>query len=225
MTTEVDEVKTVASTIPDNSSQDVIQNSQPSVEDDTLLLLQSAQSVLTQQEVIQPKGQNFQSASNPIMKPFIQTDEWYYTDPQNNIQGPFSTENMRAWNEAGYFTLDLPLKLSFWNSFHELATIFPNYMEAFKSQPAEPRQAVTSSLINLREVEESRLRQLREIELAEEKRKQEILEEKRKAEQAALLELENQRIQQVMLEQRLMEQRLMEQRLREFEVNTNVCSL
>ena len=30
-------------------------------------------------------------------------DEWYYTDPSNALQGPFSSQDMREWLEAGYF--------------------------------------------------------------------------------------------------------------------------
>lgn len=37
-------------------------------------------------------------------------DKWFYLDPQNNVQGPFSTEQMAVWCQAGYFSLNLMMK-------------------------------------------------------------------------------------------------------------------
>jgi hypothetical protein len=64
--------------------------------------------------------------------------EWFYTDPQQQIQGPFSQENMRLWNEAGYFGRDLPIKLRNWSSFHHFNIVFPDARLAFYSLPQEP---------------------------------------------------------------------------------------
>lgn len=50
--------------------------------------------------------------------------QWFYLDPSNNIQGPFTSENMRAWFEAGYFSPELPIKLQRWNSFYPLSIVF-----------------------------------------------------------------------------------------------------
>lgn len=36
-------------------------------------------------------------------------DEWFYLDPQQNIQGPFKGKEMKEWLDAGYFKLDLPI--------------------------------------------------------------------------------------------------------------------
>eukprot|EP00731_Ephydatia_muelleri_P015458 Em0008g1178a len=36
--------------------------------------------------------------------------KWYYTDPQGEIQGPFATEDMKEWYDAGYFTMDLRVR-------------------------------------------------------------------------------------------------------------------
>lgn len=64
--------------------------------------------------------------------------EWYYTDPQKQIQGPFSQENMRLWNEAGYFGNDLPIKLHGWSKFHLFQEVFPEPKLAFYGVPKEP---------------------------------------------------------------------------------------
>lgn len=37
-------------------------------------------------------------------------EKWFYLDPQNNVQGPFSNEQMAVWCAAGYFTLNLMMK-------------------------------------------------------------------------------------------------------------------
>lgn len=38
------------------------------------------------------------------------TDKWYYIDPQGETQGPFPTEDMKEWHDAGYFTADLRVR-------------------------------------------------------------------------------------------------------------------
>lgn len=37
-------------------------------------------------------------------------DKWFYLDPQNQVQGPFSVEQMAGWFAAGYFTFNLMIK-------------------------------------------------------------------------------------------------------------------
>ena len=36
--------------------------------------------------------------------------KWLYKDPQGEIQGPFSSNDMKKWYEAGYFTMDLMMR-------------------------------------------------------------------------------------------------------------------
>ncbi|CAF3691301.1 unnamed protein product [Rotaria sordida] len=40
----------------------------------------------------------------------IDDKQWFYKDPQNTIQGPFSSADMERWFAAGYFTILLPVK-------------------------------------------------------------------------------------------------------------------
>lgn len=70
--------------------------------------------------------------------------EWFYTDPQGQVQGPFSQENMQLWHEAGYFSKDLPIKLRAWAAFHPFCVVFPpanlaRGMGAFCGAPLEPQ--------------------------------------------------------------------------------------
>ena len=54
--------------------------------------------------------------SHPIIpnipqKPVIVDDkQWYYKDPQNRTQGPFTSNDMERWLSAGYFSGSLPVK-------------------------------------------------------------------------------------------------------------------
>ena len=38
------------------------------------------------------------------------SDKWFYLDPQNQVQGPFSADQMAAWYNAGYFQMSLMVK-------------------------------------------------------------------------------------------------------------------
>ncbi|KHN77819.1 PERQ amino acid-rich with GYF domain-containing protein 2 [Toxocara canis] len=38
------------------------------------------------------------------------SDDWYYIDPKNEVQGPFMTAHMEAWFSSGYFTSDLRIR-------------------------------------------------------------------------------------------------------------------
>lgn len=63
----------------------------------------------------------------------VSSGMWSYLDPQNNVQGPFHTSEMRQWHDAGYFKFDLPIKLSNWLHFHPLGLVYPNQATAFET--------------------------------------------------------------------------------------------
>jgi PERQ amino acid-rich with GYF domain-containing protein len=72
-------------------------------------------------------------------KQSVSLKPWLYLDPRNNVQGPFQTSEMRNWLEAGYFQIDLPVKLDHWTNFHPLGTVFPSPDAAFfPNLPEEP---------------------------------------------------------------------------------------
>jgi hypothetical protein len=62
----------------------------------------------------------------------ITSAPWFYADPQRNIQGPFSGEEMRQWLEAGYFKGDLPISQNKNGPFQTLSALFPDITSAFK---------------------------------------------------------------------------------------------
>ncbi|XP_068619781.1 uncharacterized protein Gyf isoform X2 [Battus philenor] len=49
------------------------------------------------------QGQSTQTAQNLA-------DQWYYQDPENVIQGPFSSKEMHKWYRAGFFTPSLMVR-------------------------------------------------------------------------------------------------------------------
>eukprot|EP00980_Cylindrotheca_fusiformis_P017591 scaffold5517_cov135-Cylindrotheca_fusiformis.AAC.21 len=57
---------------------------------------------------------------------------WFYSDPQNNIQGPFRGEEMRQWLEAGYFKGDLPISQQPGGPFLPLSALFTDLAVAFR---------------------------------------------------------------------------------------------
>ena len=68
-------------------------------------------------------------APPPGLEDFV--DEWFYTDAQQNVQGPFPTRMMREWYQSGYLTSQLPIKMKNWASFHPLWNVFPRMADAF----------------------------------------------------------------------------------------------
>ena len=81
-------------------------------------------------------------------------DRWFYLDPQNQIQGSFSSEQMAGWFAAGYFRLDLMIKRGRDEKFTPLGVVSNNWGRIpFTSgptpqvqQPSQPLQANQPSL-------------------------------------------------------------------------------
>jgi PERQ amino acid-rich with GYF domain-containing protein len=67
----------------------------------------------------------------PVPPELTVPEQWFYRDPQGNVQGPYETSSMRQWHEARYFTSDLPIKLRQWMGFHPLGAVFPDSETAF----------------------------------------------------------------------------------------------
>ena len=71
---------------------------------------------------------NFQHQQFPIFSLFIQRipqhdvfeEVWYYKDPQGEIQGPFTSNDMDSWNNDGYFSSKL---LIAWSQHYDFVTI------------------------------------------------------------------------------------------------------
>ncbi|CAB9498286.1 GYF domain [Seminavis robusta] len=122
---------------------------------------------------------------------------WFYSDPQNNIQGPFRGDEMRQWLEAGYFKGDLPISQQASGPFIVLSGIFPDLSVAFMPQQNDRAQ----------EEAEARARAAEERRQEERRMEERMLEEQRHAEERRL---EERRLE----ERRLEEQRLAEERRR-----------
>jgi len=76
-------------------------------------------------------------AQNQLTASIKKDAPWFYSDPQNNIQGPFRGEEMRQWLEAGYFKGDLPISQVPSGPFHQLSNWFPELDTAFTAKAFE----------------------------------------------------------------------------------------
>jgi hypothetical protein len=161
----------------------------------------------------------------PLLR--VEPNEWMYTDPQGQVQGPFEHDNMRQWHEAGYFNAELPIKLRHWQRFHAFHTVFADLKNAFLTVPQEPGSG--SLILNLQQQQiqqqqalarqqqllqeeqqrkeqerlalEARQRQA-QLEAAEQQRKQiELQRQQQEAQRQAQLAHQQQQAQQILLQQ------------------------
>jgi len=64
---------------------------------------------------------------------------WYYRDPQDEIQGPFSLFQLRQWLEAGYYDGSLAVCESGSNNFRSLDSV----LKTIKAYDAPPGMGQT----------------------------------------------------------------------------------
>jgi hypothetical protein len=67
---------------------------------------------------------------------------WYYRDPAGVVRGPFSTTEMRAWSDKGYFTGSLEIALSDRGPYLPLSSVYPSPERPFWKY-IEPREFAT----------------------------------------------------------------------------------
>jgi len=82
-----------------------LSGSNPQMTLDNLHTLQQQLSSTQQQQ-----QQNMDPKRGAVNVDHPDADKWFYLDPQNQIQGSFSSEQMAGWFAAGYFTLNLMIK-------------------------------------------------------------------------------------------------------------------
>lgn len=75
----------------------------------------------TNQNTLKHQPVQSQQANDNLL---IESFKWFYRDPQHNIQGPFSSEEMRDWMDNGYFTKDLLVKRGCDQVFSELGYLY-----------------------------------------------------------------------------------------------------
>jgi hypothetical protein len=61
----------------------------------------------------------------PAQQPWFHavTMDWYYKDPNGQIQGPFSSRDMGDWSELGYFKDDLLIRRTLDQQFLSLGQV------------------------------------------------------------------------------------------------------
>jgi hypothetical protein len=76
--------------------------------------------------------------------PAVSSDKkvWWYRDPAGVVRGPFSTTEMKAWSEKGYFSGGLEIALSDRGPYLPLNSVFPSPERPFWKS-VEPREFAT----------------------------------------------------------------------------------
>jgi len=124
-------------------------------------------------------------AQNQLAASIKKDAPWFYSDPQNNIQGPFRGEEMRQWLEAGYFKGDLPISQVPSGPFHQLSNWFPDLSAAFVVKEAGGQDDADIAV-----VKDQQRKDAEAAANAERQRLAEVVEVQRKAKAAALAEAE-----------------------------------
>lgn len=79
--------------------------------------------------------------------------KWFYRDPQSQVQGPFTSNEMLEWFSAGYFTMGLLVRRGCDERFSQLGDLIRNWGGrvpfAHGSSPPPPLRAQTSA-VNVR---------------------------------------------------------------------------
>ena len=95
-----------AASNPNSILLNKLANANPQMALDNLHTLQQQLSSSQQQQ----QQQNMDPKRGAVHIDHPDADKWFYLDPQNQIQGSFSSEQMAGWFAAGYFTLNLMIK-------------------------------------------------------------------------------------------------------------------
>ncbi len=72
-------------------------------------------------------------------------ERWFYLDPQNQIQGSFSSEQMAGWFAAGYFPLNLMIKRGCDEKFLPLGVVTNNWGRIPFTSGPQPQSQVNNS--------------------------------------------------------------------------------
>ncbi|CAJ1955860.1 unnamed protein product [Cylindrotheca closterium] len=98
---------------------------------------QQLQARLEQEEMERRQLEEAEKSRVPVKTKIDHQAPWFYSDPQNNVQGPFRGDEMRQWLEAGYFKGDLPISQNPQGPFLPLSTLFPDLSVAFRAAVQE----------------------------------------------------------------------------------------
>ena len=97
-----------------------------------------------QQQVPQIVNQDPKIGAVPVDHP--EAGHWFYMDPQNQIQGAFSSEQMSGWLSAGYFTEFLMIKRGCDDKFLPLGAVKSNWGRIpFASGYSSPPPLITQA--------------------------------------------------------------------------------
>ena len=74
-----------------------------------------------------------------------QSDQFWYTDPKGNLQGPCDAESLYNWYHKGYFEDSLQVSRDHGASFHPLRSLLKTLEQMAGTAPPPPPPPVSFS--------------------------------------------------------------------------------
>uniref|UniRef100_A0A2C9KNG4 GYF domain-containing protein n=1 Tax=Biomphalaria glabrata TaxID=6526 RepID=A0A2C9KNG4_BIOGL len=104
-------------------------NSTRLLEMDRLQLEKSLQNFVAEMTAgAERRAKGLMETSLPVNPPNSEdANKWFYKDPQGEVQGPFTNEEMAQWFSAGYFTMSLIVKRGCDDSYKPLGELIKRY--------------------------------------------------------------------------------------------------
>jgi PERQ amino acid-rich with GYF domain-containing protein len=88
---------------------------------------------------MQTQGLRHSSAATALPLSHGAARKWFYKDPQGEIQGPFTTQEMAEWFQAGYFSMSLLVKRGCDEGFQPLGEVIKMWGRVpFSPGPSPP---------------------------------------------------------------------------------------
>ncbi|VFV18705.1 perq amino acid-rich with gyf [Lynx pardinus] len=115
---------------------------------------------------MQAQGLRHSAAATALPLSHGAARKWFYKDPQGEIQGPFTTQEMAEWFQAGYFSMALLVKRGCDEGFQPLGEVIKMWGRVpFAPGPSPPPLLVSTSTWRGEEEELFRRKQVRQQEL------------------------------------------------------------
>jgi hypothetical protein len=101
---------------------------------------------------MQTQGLRQSSAATALPLSHGAARKWFYKDPQGEIQGPFTTQEMAEWFQAGYFSMSLLVKRGCDEGFQPLGEVIKMWGRVpFAPGPSPPPLLVSAISAGFRE--------------------------------------------------------------------------
>ncbi|CAG5132807.1 unnamed protein product, partial [Candidula unifasciata] len=87
----------------------------------------SLQNLVASMAAVSLEGRQLDVSQGALPLTHEHSSKWFYKDPQGEIQGPFTNEEMSQWFSAGFFTMSLLIKRGCDDAFKQLGELIKRY--------------------------------------------------------------------------------------------------